>query len=55
LKRRNVFLFFILPFLGLFVFFSLAAFLQHRSLKLRTEALVHGQLGATAGIMSAAV
>ena len=55
MKRRNVFLFFILPFLGLFVFFSLAAFLQHRSLKLRTEALVRGQLGATAGIMSAAV
>jgi signal transduction histidine kinase len=55
LRRRNVFLFFVLPFLGLFVFFSLAAFLQHRSLKLRTESLVRGQLGATAGILSSAV
>lgn len=55
MKRRSVFLFFILPFLGVFVFFSLATFLQHRELKVRTEALVRGQLAATAGILSAAV
>jgi signal transduction histidine kinase len=55
LNRRNVFLFFVLPFVGVFVFFSLAAFLQHRGLKVRTESLVRGQLGATAGILSAAV
>jgi len=55
LKRRNVFLFFVLPFLGVFVFFSLAAFLQHRSFRLRTEGLVRGQLEATAGILTAAV
>jgi len=55
LKRRNVFLFFILPFLGVFVFFSLATFLQHRDLKIRTEALVRGQLAATAGILSTTV
>jgi len=55
LKRRSVFLFFILPFLGVFVFFSLATFLQHRDLKIRTEALVRGQLAATAGILSTTV
>jgi len=55
LNRRNVFLFFVLPFLGAFVFFSLAVFLQHRGLKARTESLVRGQLGATAGILSSAV
>ena len=55
MKRRNVFLFFILPFLGVFVFFSLATFLQHRDLKIRTEALVRGQLAATAGILSTTV
>jgi signal transduction histidine kinase len=55
LKRRSVFLFFVLPFLGVFVFFSLATFLQHRDLRRRTEALVRGQLAATAGILSTAV
>ena len=55
MNRRNVFLFFVLPFLGAFVFFSLAAFLQHRGLRARTESLVRGQLGATAGILSSAV
>ncbi|MBN2266474.1 MAG: hypothetical protein JW775_11750, partial [Candidatus Aminicenantes bacterium] len=55
MNRRNVFLFFVLPFLGAFVFFSLAVFLQHRGLKARTESLVRGQLGATAGILSSAV
>jgi signal transduction histidine kinase len=55
LKRRSVFLFFVLPFLGVFLFFSLAAFLQHRDVKTRTEALVRGQLQATASILSASV
>jgi signal transduction histidine kinase len=52
LKRRNALLFFLVPFLGLFVFFSLASILQQRDLKARTEALVHGQLEATAGIVA---
>lgn len=51
MKRRNVFLFFVLPFLGVFAFFALAAALQHRDLKVRTEALVRGQLAATARIL----
>jgi signal transduction histidine kinase len=55
LNRRSVFLFFVLPFLGVFVFFSLATFLQHRDLKIRIEALVRGQLAATAGILSTTV
>jgi signal transduction histidine kinase len=55
LKRRNVLLFFVLPFLGLFVFFSLATVLQLRDLKTRTEALVRDQLGATAGILGKTV
>jgi signal transduction histidine kinase len=54
-KRRSAFLFFVLPFLGVFVFFSLATFLQHRDLRRRTEALVRGQLAATAGILSTTV
>jgi len=55
LKRRNVFLFFVLPLLGVFVFFSLSAFLQHRDLKRRTESLVRGQLAATARTLATAV
>jgi signal transduction histidine kinase len=55
LKHRNVFLFFVLPFLGVFVFFSLASFLQQRDLKDRTEALVRGQLTATADILRSTV
>ncbi len=55
MKRRNVFLFFILPFLGVFVFFSLASILQQSDLKKRTEALVRGQLTATAGILRTTV
>jgi signal transduction histidine kinase len=51
LKRRSVFLFFVLPFLGVFAFFALATVLQHRDLKVRTEALVRGQLAATARIL----
>jgi signal transduction histidine kinase len=55
LKRRSVFLFFVLPFLGVFVFFSLASFLGQTALKGRTEALVRGQLKATAGILRVTV
>ena len=55
MRHRNVFLFFVLPFLGVFVFFSLASFLQQRDLKDRTEALVRGQLTATADILRSTV
>jgi signal transduction histidine kinase len=55
LKRRNALLFFILPFVAVFVFFSLATVLQHRDLKVRTRALVRGQLAATAGILGKTV
>jgi len=55
LKRRNVFLFFVLPFLGVFFFFALASFFGQADLKRRTEALVRGQLTATAGILRATV
>jgi signal transduction histidine kinase len=55
LKRRNVLLFFVLPFLGVFIFFSLASVLQQSDLKRRTEALVRGQLTATAGILRTTV
>lgn len=55
MKRRNVFLFFLLPFLGVFVFFSLASILQQSDLRKRTEALVRGQLTATAGILRTTV
>jgi signal transduction histidine kinase len=52
LKRRSVLLFFVFPFLGVFAFFTLATVLQHRDLKGRTEALVRGQLAATARILA---
>ncbi len=55
MKRRSVFLFFVLPFLGVFVFFFLASFLGQADLKRRTEALVRDQLTATAGILRATV
>jgi signal transduction histidine kinase len=55
LRRRNVLLFFVLPLLGVFVFFSLSAFFQHRDLKRRTESLVRGQLAATARTLGTAV
>ncbi len=51
MKRRNVFLFFVLPFLGVFLFFALASFLGQADLKRRTEILVRDQLRATAGIL----
>lgn len=55
MKRRNVFLFFVLPFLGVFVFFSLASFLGQADLKRRTEVLVRDQLLATADILRVTV
>ncbi len=55
MKRRNVFLFFLLPFLGVFFFFSLASFLGQADLKRRTEVLVRGQLRATADILRVTV
>jgi signal transduction histidine kinase len=55
LKRRNVFLFFVLPFLGLFLFFALASFLGQADLERRTGILVRGQLRATAGILGTTV
>ncbi|MGZ8839521.1 MAG: ATP-binding protein, partial [Candidatus Aminicenantales bacterium] len=51
MKQRNVFLFFVLPFLGVFLFFALASFLGQADLKRRTEILVRDQLRATAGIL----
>jgi len=51
LKRRNVWLFFGLPFLGVFVFFALSSVLTQADLKRRTEGLVRGQLAATAGLL----
>ena len=55
MKRRNVFLFFVLPFLGVFIFFSLASFLGQADLKKRTEILVRDQLLATADILRVTV
>jgi signal transduction histidine kinase len=54
-KGRNAFLFFVLPFLGVLVFFALASVLQQTDLKKRTEALVREQLSATAGILRTTV
>jgi signal transduction histidine kinase len=55
LKRRNVFLFFVLPSLGVFVFYSLASFLGQADIKKRTEVLVRDQLLATADILRVTV
>jgi signal transduction histidine kinase len=55
LKRRNVFLFFALPFAGVFFFFALASFLGQADLKRRTEGLVRAQLAATADILRVTV
>jgi len=54
-KRRNAFLFFVLPFVGVLAFFALASLLQQADLKKRTEALVREQLSATAGILRTTV
>lgn len=55
MNRRSAVLFFVLPFLGVLVFLSLATYLQQRDLKARTEALVRSQLAATAGIIGQSV
>ncbi|MCK7500502.1 MAG: hypothetical protein MZW92_67360, partial [Comamonadaceae bacterium] len=55
LKRRSVLLFFVLPFLGVFVFFTLSSVLSQADLKRRTETLVRDQLAATAGILRTTV
>jgi signal transduction histidine kinase len=55
LNRRSVVLFFVLPFLGFVLVFSVATALQHRDLRVRTAALVRGQLDATAKTLSTAV
>ena len=55
MKRRNAFLFFVLPFLGVLAFFALASVLQQADLKKRTEGLVREQLAATAGILRTTV
>jgi signal transduction histidine kinase len=51
LKRRSVLLFFVLPFLGVLVFFTLSSVLAQADLKRRTEELVRAQLEATSGIL----
>ncbi len=51
MKRRSVLLFFVLPFLGVLVFFALSSVLAQADLKRRTEGLVHDQLEATSGIL----
>jgi signal transduction histidine kinase len=55
LKRRSVFLFFLLPFLGVLVFFALTSVLSQADLKKRTGALVRDQLAATSGILGTTV
>jgi signal transduction histidine kinase len=55
LKRRSVFLFFGLPFLGVLVFFALSSVLSQVDLKKRTGSLVRDQLAATAGILGTTV
>ena len=53
MKRRSVFLFFLLPFLGVLVFFALSSVLSQADLKKRTGSLVRDQLAATSGILGA--
>jgi signal transduction histidine kinase len=54
-KRRSVFLFFILPFLGVIGFFALSSVLAQADLRSRTESLLRDQLTASAGILRATV
>ncbi len=51
MKRRSLFLFFVLPFLGIFVIFLAASVLNRAEIRRRTEDLVRTQLEATAGIL----
>lgn len=53
LKRKGIWLSFLVPFLGLTAFFAVSSFLYQRDLGRRTEALVRGQLEATADILQA--
>ena len=55
MKRRSVFLFFLLPFLGVLVFFALSSVLSQADLKKRTGSLVRDQLAATSGILGTTV
>jgi len=54
-RRRTVFLFFVLPFLGVLAFFALSSVLTQADLKNRTAALVRDQLTATSGILGTTV
>jgi signal transduction histidine kinase len=54
LKRKGVWLSFLVPFVGLTAFFAVSSFLNQRALGRRTETLVRGQLEATADILQAA-
>jgi signal transduction histidine kinase len=51
LKRRGLLLFFLLPFLGIFVIFLTASILNRAEIRKRTESLVRAQLEATASIL----
>ncbi len=51
MKRRALFLFFFLPFLGIFFILLLTSLFNRAYVQKRTEALVRGQLEATAGIL----
>jgi signal transduction histidine kinase len=53
LKRRGLLLFFLLPFLGIFVIFLTASILNRAEIRKRTESLVRAQLEATANILGA--
>ncbi|HSA95480.1 MAG TPA: HAMP domain-containing sensor histidine kinase [Acidobacteriota bacterium] len=55
MKRRSALLFFVLPFLGVFIFFALSSVLAQADLKRRTGSLVRDQLAATSGILGATV
>ncbi|NTV80921.1 MAG: hypothetical protein HGA24_05815, partial [Candidatus Aminicenantes bacterium] len=55
MRRRTVFLFFVLPFLGVLAFFALSSVLTQADLKNRTAALVRDQLAATSGILGTTV
>ena len=52
MKRRGLFLFFFLPFLGIVFIFFLASLLNRAEFTRRTESLILDQLEATAGILA---
>ncbi len=51
MKRRSLFFFFVLPFLGIIVIFFAASVLNRADIKRRTETLVRDQLEAAAHIL----